>query len=820
MTLETIGWTIVNSAWQAALLAALLAVVLGASRRARPGVRYAISLATLLGTVVLPLGTVLWFSPTSPRDAVARGAHAMNARAGPAVPGPLSEYAAAESDAASGQEPEGPGLALFPPVGARVRAWVEAALPGIVMLWAAGLLLSAARLAGGLITLRRLVRDDPLVSSAALRVVTQRLLARMRIRALVTVRESASVEVPLVIGWTRPLILVPAALVSGLTPAELEALVAHELAHIRRYDILANHLQRTIETLFFFHPAVWWISARVREERENCCDDLAVHACNGDAATYASALLALEEFRDPGFATVLAASGGPLLRRVQRLVDGRAGRVELGLSWMIGTLGLFALFVSTESALAERGDRVLTVATPPRAVEDSSRGASNRDGETDRRAATDKPGAAAMGWQVVTGRTLHARWETAVNATAVARDPADFWVGYAIPASHDSRYRFHFDDSVSVLLGNERRRGRVMWRADAGVTVRVPGDPLPPAAGRWDASAIVMLVGLERTADGSLCLTRVHVASAGLPAFLRGRPVYWLGGARDAESIALLRELFALASKARQRDLVAAVGIHADSRAAVNVMAAWLADEGERKSVREESARWLAEHPTSESLAALARAARTADDRDVMAEAVEALSELEVDAATDTLVALAHDPGSDERREAAVEGLGERGSRAVRHLLALATEPGDAELQEEAVAALARAATDTSLHLVAQLALGHSRAPVRERAARAYARAAPPAQAMATLHTILDTDPDREVRLDAVRSMRRVRSVPLAVESLSALARGHENRSVRKAAVHALGDLRRHPPARSVLRELADSDHADVRARAREILDR
>src|SRR2546422_656218 len=109
-----------------------------------------------------------------------------------------------------------------------------------------------------------------------------RLAARLRIRRPVRVLESAVVQVPAVIGWLRPVILLPASALTGLTPLQLDALVAHELAHVRRYDYLVNLIQSVIETLLFYHPAVWWASQQVREEREHCCDDLAVVVC-GDA---------------------------------------------------------------------------------------------------------------------------------------------------------------------------------------------------------------------------------------------------------------------------------------------------------------------------------------------------------------------------------------------------------------------------------------------------------------------------------------------------------------------------------------------------------
>ena len=101
---------------------------------------------------------------------------------------------------------------------------------------------------------------------------------------------------PTVIGWLKPVVLLPASALAALTPQQLEAILAHELAHIRRHDYLVNLLQTLVETLLFYHPAVWWLSRRIRIERENCCDDLAVSLC-GDPVAYAAALADLEALR-------------------------------------------------------------------------------------------------------------------------------------------------------------------------------------------------------------------------------------------------------------------------------------------------------------------------------------------------------------------------------------------------------------------------------------------------------------------------------------------------------------------------------------------
>src|SRR2546423_9237055 len=148
----------------------------------------------------------------------------------------------------------------------------------------------------------------------------EELLARVsrRVRASRAVRlcRSALVEVPTVVGHLRPIILIPASVITGLTPQQLEAVLAHELAHVRRYDYLFNFLQAAAEVLLFYHPAVWWLSRRVREEREHACDDAAVE-CVGDVLLYARALAALEALRarhTRSAALALAPDGGFLMQ--------------------------------------------------------------------------------------------------------------------------------------------------------------------------------------------------------------------------------------------------------------------------------------------------------------------------------------------------------------------------------------------------------------------------------------------------------------------------------------------------------------------------
>src|SRR5262249_43417864 len=156
-----------------------------------------------------------------------------------------------------------------------------------------------------------------------------KLRQRLAISRPVRLVNSALVEVPTVVGWLRPVILLPASSLAGLTPSQLEAILVHELAHIRRLDYLVNIFQCLVETVMFYHPVVWWISRCIREEREHCCDDLVVKVC-GNRVAYARALATLESLRGEMPQLAFAANGGSLLNRVRRLLGASDAEESMG----------------------------------------------------------------------------------------------------------------------------------------------------------------------------------------------------------------------------------------------------------------------------------------------------------------------------------------------------------------------------------------------------------------------------------------------------------------------------------------------------------
>jgi hypothetical protein len=166
---------------------------------------------------------------------------------------------------------------------------------------------------------RKLKPLDVESTSSDLQYVLRALNTRLGIQRAVKLLNSARVQAPTVISWLKPAILLPVGCMAGLSTLQVEAVLAHELAHIRRHDYLVNFFQSVMETVLFYHPAVWWVSSQIRREREHCCDDLAVAVC-GDRLAYAKALSFLEERRSPMPAGAFGATGGVLKMRIARLL--------------------------------------------------------------------------------------------------------------------------------------------------------------------------------------------------------------------------------------------------------------------------------------------------------------------------------------------------------------------------------------------------------------------------------------------------------------------------------------------------------------------
>ena len=302
---QAISTALLDLVWQGALIGAALWLVLALLRRQSAALRYVIACVALLLVAALPMATVatVW---SMMRDVTPAAAAAVRAEAGDAEAARRREVA---------PMPQTLLQVWMVPEAPRV-AWLDAVHPWILPLWAVGVLVLSIRLTGACWHASRLARAAG-AADPALPPIVEALARRLGVTQTVHVRTTAAASTPAVVGWLRPVLLLPPAAAMGLTATQLEAVLAHELAHVKRYDYLVNMVQVVIETLFFYHPVVWWASRRIRLEREVCCDDLAVQAC-GNAAEYARGLTELARRQLTPLAQ--AATGGPLVYRVRRLL--------------------------------------------------------------------------------------------------------------------------------------------------------------------------------------------------------------------------------------------------------------------------------------------------------------------------------------------------------------------------------------------------------------------------------------------------------------------------------------------------------------------
>ncbi|MCA1634012.1 MAG: polysaccharide deacetylase family protein [Acidobacteria bacterium] len=322
--LRAIGWALVHSLWQGALVALVYACFASLAKSSAANVRYVAACAALVLMLALPVATACLNL---------RGVQAPSARgaslAGDAWAESLQARGRAEADGKTAAEGATRGASdEAAATGGGFRLWAEerfdALLPWLVWGWAVGVALCALRVGVGWFSVRRL-KSSARPVHGEYREVLACLARRLKVTRAARLCQSALVEVPTVVGHLRPLILIPASVFTGLSPEQLEAVLAHELAHVRRYDYLANLLQTVVETLLFYHPAAWWVAGRVRAEREHACDDAAVGA-TGDVLLYARSLAQMEQLRRERGETpalALAANGGSLMRRIRRLIQVR-----------------------------------------------------------------------------------------------------------------------------------------------------------------------------------------------------------------------------------------------------------------------------------------------------------------------------------------------------------------------------------------------------------------------------------------------------------------------------------------------------------------
>ena len=294
---HALSWAVVHFLWQGVAIGLLAWVAFRAMRQQSANARY------LAGCIAMAISTAAFFAT-----------FVLSLQAGPnaAIVGASGEGAI--------------------DIGALLR-YLEPYMPSIAWLWLLGANTMLIRTVWQWLSAQRLKRSRASHIEGRWRATFEALCHELGVTHMARLMRSGIAEVPMVIGWLSPVVLVPVSAFTSLTPDQLRSILAHEIAHIRRYDYLVNCLQRIVESILFFHPVVWWLSNHVRIEREHCCDDVALRAA-GDALTYAKALSRLDALRAEHQQLALAANGGSLLYRITRIVgvDMNAGRTRPG--WM------------------------------------------------------------------------------------------------------------------------------------------------------------------------------------------------------------------------------------------------------------------------------------------------------------------------------------------------------------------------------------------------------------------------------------------------------------------------------------------------------
>jgi beta-lactamase regulating signal transducer with metallopeptidase domain len=300
--------SLLHFVWQGAVIAMATAAGLRLLRHRSAESRYIFAIGSLVCMLAAPLLTLAFYSQTGAvtQRLVLALSHAAEVRGAPAS--------------------------------LQTSLWAQR----ILLAWCIGVVVFATRLIVGWRLSWQLVKSAEETLSEGVTKVFESVRDRLGLRGSIRLLAHARLDSPVVVGWLRPVVLLPISLISGFTTEQLSAVLAHELAHIRRHDFVVNVLQRCVESVLFYHPAVWWLSKRIRAEREHCCDDIAIRIC-GSRKIYAEALIEMERARQPRPLLAVAAADGVVLQRFRRVLGMSTSVVD----WQsaVGTLVFLGAWV-------------------------------------------------------------------------------------------------------------------------------------------------------------------------------------------------------------------------------------------------------------------------------------------------------------------------------------------------------------------------------------------------------------------------------------------------------------------------------------------
>lgn len=450
-----LAWVLTHTIWQGAMIAGVLWLTLLIVKKSHSHARYLAACTALLALTVAPVvtGWLIW-SPvrmasvdlvTTVRLPGEDSALDFETSDEPADVSSRHESRTGFTEGAT----KASQTSSFKFDRRMIRSTIDRVAPYLVGGWLVGVIIFAGRLLSSFQAVRRLrtsatrIADGPVLESF------QRLCQRMNLLGRVSLMESVNVPVPAVIGWLRPIILLPLACASGLSVQQLEAVLAHELAHVRRHDYLINILQSFVETVLFYHPAVWWISRMMRTEREYCCDAIAIKLLN-NPGLYAGALAELASLTVPSPRLVMSSNGGSLKERIRRIVHQQnstspsSGPVAI----------LVALFLFSLILAATQNSKV--IADDPKADAEASK--------------PDQPTAPARKWNAHGGGSVGAEMFTLLEHTAVQKE-----LGLSDEAIQKvEQIRQEFRKELMDMLPNRGIRVRNFARGNVRITTQEP----------------------------------------------------------------------------------------------------------------------------------------------------------------------------------------------------------------------------------------------------------------------------------------------------------------------------------------------------------
>ncbi|HEY0808988.1 MAG TPA: HEAT repeat domain-containing protein, partial [Longimicrobiales bacterium] len=629
----------------------------------------------------------------------------------------------------------------------------------------------------------------------------------LRVPQAVRVLASVRAPVPMVIGLLRPVVLMPISLLNGLTLSQVEAILAHELAHVRRYDYAINLLQTVIETIFFYHPAAWWVSRKLRDEREHACDELAVAFCGDDPVFYSRVLLTVEQWRGERISFAPAATGGSLALRIRKLIGEDQRRLDVGPRWFAGVVTVATVLLAASSLINDKADAQTPFTQQTITKGDTTRA---RPSSIDRFSGSGD---------------IAARWKWA-EETARRKGFDRYWIGYVTSGSSSEGNWFYLDRELPVQAGDSWFSGHMRFNGEFS-NLKFSGLGLRSILGDYTPQQHAVFLGFDATSRRTR-LVRVHLANFVFPMHFNRMPLLWLDEVQDAESI---RTIASLEQQAADKDLLgdlaSAIAAHNDTRAALPILLGWVNDGSKPRELRTEAIEALAYQDSPEALTALTRFARSREEEDLRAEAVEALEELPIAAAADTLLNLARTLETERLRAEAVEALGQRSEPQVAAWLEqMARAPGtetrkqaiealaelpdkrgvvtvtklaldkqlDIDTRMEAVESIVEAAEgDEPLNVLTRIIFEEGVVSLQIKATEAVAELEHPG-VVALLERVAHTHPQERVQIEAAEALGESHPRKTAIAALSNLARTHQQLSVRISAIEALAEFKDEAP--------------------------